>query len=240
MRTEHGWVKFSTSTWHQPIPPAASTVRTALIAHVVERILGLGAGRLRVAIDGPTGAGKTTFGHELAERIAQAGRPVARASLDDFKKPWADHLLYDRESPEGYYRNAFDYEAVRRLLLDPWERSGVDSAALCSLDPITQLDHSSVTIEVDPEAVLIVDGVFAFRQEINTYWDFRIWLQIDPELSISRGSPRDVAVGAVDAESLIRDRYLGSEQLYIQEVDPMAVADLVIDNSVIGAPRYVG
>jgi uridine kinase len=100
--------------------PARSSLseRAAMLDEVAGRVLESGAGRLRVGIDGLTAAGKTSFGHELAQRISRAGRPVLRASLDDFKKPWRDRHLYDRESGEGYYRNAFDYAAVRRLLLE--------------------------------------------------------------------------------------------------------------------------
>jgi uridine kinase len=102
------------------------------------RILESGAGRLRVGIDGLTAAGKTSFGHELAERISSADRPVLRASLDDFKKPWSDRHLYDRESGEGYYRNAFDYAGDRRLLLEPAGPAGSGNCVLCSIDPLTR------------------------------------------------------------------------------------------------------
>ncbi|MBB4789889.1 nucleoside/nucleotide kinase family protein [Streptomyces nodosus] len=79
-----------------------------LVEKIAKRILALGEGRLLVGVDGFTAAGKTSFGHELAEWISAAGRPVLRATLDDFKKPWRDRHLYDRESGEGYYRNAYD------------------------------------------------------------------------------------------------------------------------------------
>ncbi|WP_418153577.1 hypothetical protein [Actinoalloteichus caeruleus] len=61
-----------------------------------------------MAVDGRTAAGRTSFGHELAEHIAHRRRPVLRGSLDDDKKPWRDRHLDDRESGEGYYRNAYD------------------------------------------------------------------------------------------------------------------------------------
>jgi hypothetical protein len=139
----------------------ASAERAALLEHVAGRILASGSGRLRVAIDGRTAAGKTSFGHELAERLSTVGRPVLRASLDDFKKPWSDRHLYDRESGEGYYRNAFDYATVRRLLLEPAAAAGSGDCVLCSIDPLTQIDHSAVIARAAPDAVLIVDGVFA-------------------------------------------------------------------------------
>jgi hypothetical protein len=116
---------------------------------------------------------------------------VLRASLDDFKKPWKDRHLYDRESGEGYYRNAFDYAAVTKLLLEPAGPAGSGECALCSIDPLTQVDHSAVIMRAARDAVLIVDGVFAFRPEINDHWDFRIWLHVDSQTSLRRGVHRD-------------------------------------------------
>jgi uridine kinase len=75
-----------------------------------------------------------------------------RACLDDFKRPWRDRHLYDRESGDGYYRNAYDYAAAVNLLLEPSGPLGSGECALCSIDPLTQVDHSSVLTHVDPDA----------------------------------------------------------------------------------------
>src|SRR5262249_38862076 len=132
-----GRVYRSLSTWQQPLPPFASQERRALLEQFADRITAIGPNRLRVGIDGLTAAGKTSFGHELAEQISRSGRPVLRASLDDFKKPWRDRHLYDRESGDGYYRNAFDYDAVIGLLLEPFGADGSGDCVLCSIDPLT-------------------------------------------------------------------------------------------------------
>src|SRR5262245_64436646 len=137
-------IHLSVSTWRQPMPPRPSPQRAGLLDELARRILVVGRGRLRVAIDGLTAAGKTSLGHELAAGISRAGRPVLRASLDDFKKPWRDRHLYDRESGEGYYRNAFDYDAVVRLLLEPAGPDGSGECVLCSIDPLTQIEHRDV------------------------------------------------------------------------------------------------
>ncbi|AJT61805.2 nucleoside/nucleotide kinase family protein [Streptomyces chattanoogensis] len=230
----------SVSTWQQPCPVPASSERSVLVERVAKRILSVGGGRLLVGIDGLTASGKTSFGHELAGWIHSAGRPVLRATLDDFKKPWKDRHLYDRESGEGYYRNAYDYDAVKRLLLDPCRSQGEVSCALCSIDPLTQRDHSAVTTPVAPDAVLIVDGVFAFRPEINEYWDFRIWLDVDGELSVQRGADRDQDWAGSEAESIHRNRYLVAERIYLKEVEPLKTMDVIIDNSVFSSPRITG
>jgi uridine kinase len=212
-----------------------------VLDRVAERILALGDRRVRVAIDGGTAAGKTSLGHELAERVADAGRVALRASLDDFKHPWRNAHLSDRVSGEGYYRNAFDLEAMHRLLLDPAAPDGSGRVALCSIDPLTQLDHSTVVVDMPRDGVLIVDGVFAFRPQLNACWDVRIWLQLDPELSLRRGIARDAAMegGAEHAEALHRDRYLTAEAIYVEELGPMSLADIVIDNTDFAAPRLL-
>jgi uridine kinase len=234
-------VVLSVSTWLQPVPADAGPDRAAMLNRVVDSIDALGDHRLRVAIDGFTAAGKTSLGHELAHCIAGRGRRVLRASLDDFKRPWRDRHLYDRESGEGYYRNAFDAEAARRLLLDPAAPGGDGVVALCSIDPITQVDHSSVTTPMPGNGVLIVDGMFAFRPEINHYWDLRIWVEIDAELSVRRGTQRDAErVGSADAaEVLARERYLAAEWIYLDEVVPLEFVEVIIDNTDFAKPRRV-
>lgn len=109
--------------------------------------------------------------------------------------------------------------------------------ALCSIDPITQVDHSTDVVDLPADGVLIVDGVFAFRPELDDAWDLRIWVQVDPELSVRRGTARDTdRDGAAEAERLHRDRYLVAEGIYIDEVDPVARAEVVIDNADLDHP----
>lgn len=231
----------SASTW-QPLPaPAPTPERRSLIAEVAEIVSGLGGGRLRIAVDGLTASGKSTFGDELGAVVSGAGRQVLRASLDDFKRPWSEAHLYDRTSGEGYFRNAFDYERCQRLLLEPAGIDGSGDVALCSIDPLTQVDHSATKLTMTADAVLLVDGVFAFRPELDRYWDLRVWLDIDADLSVARGAQRDAMIEGSEraAEQLHRARYLPSERIYIAECDPIGRADVVIDNSVFERPILI-
>jgi uridine kinase len=236
-----GRIEHSSSTWRQPMPPAPSAPRAAVLDRVAERIHALGLRRVRVGVDGRTGAGKTTFGHELARRLADAGRVVLRASLDDFKRPWREAHRYDRMTAAGYYANAWDTEAVRRLLLDPAAPGGSRLVALCSIDPLTQIDHSQTRVEMPPDGVLVVDGVFACRPELFRSWDLRIWLEIDRELSLRRGIARDADMegGADKAHDLHRRRYVPADTIYIDEVDPASLAEVVVDNADVDRPRLI-
>jgi uridine kinase len=223
------------------MPPPAGPDRAEVVDRIVELISSVGAGRVRVAVDGLTASGKTTLGHELARGLVGLGRPAFRASLDDFKRPWRDAHRYDRTSGEGYYRNAFDRAAIRRLLLDPAARGGEGMIALCSIDPLTQIDHSQVRCLIPSDGVLVVDGVFACHPQLDDCWDLRIWVDVDEELSVRRGVERDAARegGAEEAEALHRGRYLASERLYLSEVDPLSFVEVIVDNTEIERPRFV-
>lgn len=232
----------SVSTWKQDLPEPASEVRSALLSELADEITRLGPQRLRVAIDGYTASGKTSFGHELAAALRTAGRATMRASLDDFKKTWRDarEKGYDRVSGDGYYRNAPDFESARQLLLEPAGPNGSGVVSLCAVDPLTGVDHRGVTVVAPADAVLIVDSVFAMRPEYDEYWDLRIWLDVPAELSLERGIARDAEFeGFEEAERLHRDRYHKAEQIYIAEVDPLSRADVVIDNTDFANPVLV-
>lgn len=232
----------SVSTWRQDMPPATSPARLELVDGLATRILGISDQRIRVAVDGYTASGKTSFAHELAEAIRSRGRPTLRASFDDFKKPWSDarEKGYDRISGEGYYRNAPDFESAQSLLLGPAGPLGSGTVALCGHDPLTGVDHRHVTIEAPHDAVLIVDSVFVMRPEYDEYWEFRIWLDVPAGLSLERGIARDSELeGRAEAERLHRDRYHESERIYIAEVDPLSKADVVVDNTNIASPRLI-
>jgi hypothetical protein len=91
-----------------------------------------------------------------------------------------------------------------------------------------------------PGTVLIVDSVFAFRAEYNDCWEYRIWLDVDPELALRRGITRDSALeGLAEASRLHRDRYQVAEAIYLAEVRPQTVADAVIDNRDFVRPRVL-
>src|SRR3712207_671524 len=73
----------------------------------------------RVSIDGIDAAGKTTLANELVPSLEPRGRSVIRASIDGFPRPRAERYVRGPESPEGYYRDSFDYNALRDAPLTP-------------------------------------------------------------------------------------------------------------------------
>ncbi len=85
--------------------------------------------------------------------------------------------------------------------------------------------------------MLIVDSVFGMRPEYDDCWDLRIWVDVPSEVALARGIERDApSEGKNEAESLHRDRYHVGEQVYVEEVEPKAKADVMIDNTEYANP----
>lgn len=233
----------SVSSWKQVAPGSTSPQRAKLLTFVAKKISDISDRRIRVAIDGFPASGKTVFADELAARIRNLNRPTLRTSLDDFKHPWqeAQEKGYDRITGIGYYKNAPDFESTINLLLRPAGAEGSGIVVLCAFDPLTGADCRDDYVQAPEDSILLVDSMFAFRPEYNDFWDFRIWLDIPPALSLIRGIERDKeSEGIVEAEHLHRDRYHEAEKVYLREVDPLSIADLVIDNADYENPTIIG
>src|SRR5262249_59329107 len=86
----------------------------------------------------------------------------------------------------------FDYQTLIDHLLQPL--SGTIFPILCrqvSHDVRTDMADVAAPAGVSPNSILLFDGVFLFRRELNSYWDFRVLLDVDADLSISRAITRD-------------------------------------------------
>jgi len=87
-------------------------------------------------------------------------------------------------------------------------------------------------IVVDANTVLLFDGLFLFRRELNAFWDFRILLDIDPATSVSRALERDTGVqGEADfVRKKYEARYEPAWLIYLTEEHPESKADIIVDN----------
>jgi uridine kinase len=187
-----------------------------------------------VAVDGPDGAGKTTFADALAD--ATPGRVVVRASLDDFHHPRA-HRHAEGRTGETVWARGFDYDAVRRELLGPWRR-GVGTAYRRRWHDLATDAYLDETPSRVPElGVLVVDGVFAQRPEVRDAWDFVVYVDAPDDVRVLRMAGRDGV--SADADHPDQNRYLDAQRIYLTRCRPRERADVVIDNTDPATPGIV-
>jgi uridine kinase len=212
--------------------------REHLLKTIAQMILGLARpGVLRVAVDGVDGAGKTVFADELAAVIRAAARTVIRASVDGFHNPKRIRYRLGRDSAEGFFRDSYNYVALKAMLLDPLSPGG--SGRYCA--SVFDVNSDSAVVEENcvaaADAIFIFDGIFLHRPELRDYWDFSIFLDVAFDISIPRGAAR--GFGSVDPGSEQNRRYIEGQKLYFRECDPVRRATAVIDNNNLCDPRIV-
>ena len=95
---------------------------------------------LRVGLDGPSAAGKTTLADALGVRLRELGRDVIRASIDDFHRPGHKFRSIRGEwTPQTYYDESYDYVAFRDLVLHvEVERIGGAAGRVMKIRPETK------------------------------------------------------------------------------------------------------
>jgi uridine kinase len=206
--------------------------------HVAEAVLALPADRVRrVAVDGMDGAGKTHFADALGMELTLRGAKVIRASADGFLNPPRTRHRRGRDSPEGYYRDGFDYGRMVRLLLDPLSPGGNREYIREVYDVRREREVRRLPELAPDDAILVFDGIFALRDELCRYWDYSVWLEVPAEVAIPRMAARDRRDANLNSPR--NRRYIDGQKLYTAECHPRERAKVVIDNADVANPVLV-
>ena len=197
--------------------------------------------RIRVAIDGRDGAGKSTFADRVAIALRATGAEVYRASIDDFQNSSSIRYARGPESPLGYYYDGFDLDGVKRELLEPIAPGGSGVCRLASFDVVSDREVPARSLTAGLTAVLIFDGVFLHRPELSNCWEISVYLRVDVNVALERGIARDVARSHEVAQErlLYERRYVPGQAIYHEAVNPELIADVVIDNNDVAHPYFV-
>jgi uridine kinase len=226
--------------------PVVTPERDGLLAAVTD-VVCRREGRRLVAVDGRSGAGKSTFADELADRLGRRGVPVVRSTTDSFHRPRRERLARGLPSVEGIYLDAYHLDVIVGDLLEPFA-SGRSRARVAAFDEPSDspVDDHGV---VDPDAVLVFDGLFLQRPELHGYWTTAIFLEADqrcdqawldyllgdlPAGAEQRAAEHDARLGRARWP-----RYRQGWAIYIEAVRPADRADLVIDNNDLEKPRLI-
>jgi uridine kinase len=196
---------------------------------------------LRVAVDGITAAGKTTFARELAAATRTRDRSTVVVSMDGFHQPRSVRYRQGRESATGYYEDAYDFDALRSELLSPLGPAGDGRFRTAVLDLATDQRVDAPPQSAEPGLIVIVDGSFLQRIDLIDAWDVTLFLRTGFDAARARGAARDAEqLGGLDnALRLFDVRYHAAQRRYLSDADPEGNADIVIDHDDPASPRIV-
>lgn len=196
---------------------------------------------MRVGIDGVDASGKTTLADELAMVMQEVDSQIIRASVDGFHNP--EHIRRKRGSlsPEGFYNDSYNYDALENFLLKPLGPEGNRRYRTAVFDLIQDRPSETPEKTADLDAILLFDGIFLLRPRLISFWDLTIYIDADFDKTMARGMHRDAALyGSVEkAAERYQERYIPGQKHYHQQANPLDKADILIDNNEIEAPKFL-
>ncbi|GAB3519752.1 uridine kinase [Arthrobacter monumenti] len=209
----------------QGIPAIADFISTQLPA----------AHRTLIGIDGVDGSGKTTFANTLA--MSFPSRQTAVIHVDDFLNPPEVRHRRGRHSPEGFWLDSYDYEALWRDVIEPLLPSGTGIYRAASFDPSKDKALQPSPQQSATDTVVIIEGMFLHLDELVNVWDLSLFLDVPFDETARRMATRDGT--EADPEHPSMRRYVGGQRMYFAAARPWERADLVIDNSDPGFPKVI-
>jgi len=171
-------------------------------------------GRVIVAVDAGSGgggasSGGVTFADDLALVFREAGAETFRASLGGFHHSRAYRTRLGPETPESYYREAYDYVTLRRVLLDPFRLGGSAGFQTTAFDAPRDQPVEARWLTAAQDAVLIIDGEFPLRPSLRGRWNASVLLVDAPQAAA-----------------------------YVEDAHPLEFASYLVDDSDPSHPRW--
>ncbi|MDP5274228.1 uridine kinase family protein [Chengkuizengella axinellae] len=173
-----------------------------------------GSKTILIGIDGCGGAGKST----LAQSFKKVNpEKVTVIHMDDFYK-----TSLQRESvKESDIGGNWDITRVKKQVLIPLSQNQNTEYQRYDWNE----DNLAEWNKVPCGELVVIEGCYSLIKELETYYDFKIWIETPKDLRLSRGIERD----GEEKRHLWEDLWMPAEELYIKSQNPTDKADLVID-----------
>ncbi|MEK4713768.1 MULTISPECIES: AAA family ATPase [unclassified Sporosarcina] len=176
-----------------------------------------------IGIDGLGGSGKTMYAYKLQQQLE--GSVILH--LDDFVHKKEVRYNENYEEWYCYYHLQWRYDYLIQKLLLPL-KSGLDVNETIEVYNRETDSYILREIEIPAGTTVIVEGVFLQRPELRPYFEIVVYLELDQETRLKRITDRDIYMGNKKEIALKYDqRYFPAEEKYIEQCNPLALADIV-------------
>ena len=193
---------------------------------------------LVIGIAGGTGSGKTTLMNNLIERFHGQ---VTVLSHDNYYKRH-DEMTYEERCLLNYDEPAaLETDLMARHLDALRHGQAID----CPVYDFAQHNRSDETIRIEPQKVIIVEGILIFENEpLRELMDIRIFVDTDADVRLCRRIKRDVNKRGRSLESVLmqyqntvkpmHEKYVEPSKKYASIIVPEGGKNFVALDMIIG------
>ena len=182
-----------------------------------------------VGISGIDASGKGYITGFLQKELEKRNYKVANINVD----PWQNPIpirLQEEDPAENFYKNVFRWDNFFKQLIVPL-RTNRHIYLQTSLIRTDGDFYYSFIYDFNDIDILLIEGIFLFKQELLNYYDWKIWIDCSFETGIYRAIERNSE--KLSREQLIHDynTYYYPAQIYhFQRDDPKDVSNIIYCN----------
>ena len=79
--------------------------------------------------------------------------------------------------------------------------------------------------------VVIIEGVFLFRRDINLEFDYKVWIDISEKTALNRAIERNQeGLSTEELKQDFKEIYFAAQHIHIKNDQPKSQADFIINN----------
>lgn len=171
-----------------------------------------------VAIDGRSGAGKSTFTQRLATALG--------ACVVDGDGFFRGGVEVRSDGPRERAEACIDWR-LQRSVLTSLRAGQVASYAAFDWSAFDGRLEATLTV-LEPRAFILLEGVYAARPELAACVDLRVLIRVTEATRIARLTAREGSIGPWERQ------WHEAETWYFAELAPEGTFDLVIDGEAVG------
>ncbi len=177
-----------------------------------------------IGIAGGTGSGKTTVAHIVLEKVGD--QKIAFLAHDAYYRDLGGVSLSQRAKINFDHPDSLDTPLIIQHVKDlkDWQ-----TVQLPIYDFKTHT-RTSQTLPVDPQAVIIVEGILIFAErELRKLFDMKIFVDTAPDIRFIRRLERDIAERGRTTQSVIKQYIDTVRPMHLEFVEPSKrYADVII------------
>lgn len=172
--------------------------------------------KLVIAIDGRCGGGKSSLGEMLTEEF-----DCTLFHMDDFFLPF-EMKTSERLSKAG---ENVHYERFEEEILWPLK----NNKPVVYRKYICNKWEFSAPIKVKTKNLAIVEGSYSLHPVLRNYYDYKIFITVDPKVQYERILKRN---GKEKLQDFL-NKWIPMEEHYFEELDIKNKCDLILDTTMI-------
>lgn len=184
---------------------------------------------LLVGISGIDASGKGFITAKLAEKLRDKNLNAANINIDGWLN--LPHIRFNNENPgRHFYEFGIRFDEMFEKLIFPLQKNRSIKLTANFMEE-TAARYRKENYEFKNIDVILLEGIFLFKNEFKNYFDLKIWIECSFKTALKRAVSRSQEnLSPEETVKAYETIYFPAQKIHFQNDKPRASADLIFHN----------